>query len=157
MKTFYVNGIPPAAGTIFRNPDLAKTFGLIQQQGRDAFYKGEVARAIVAKSTALGGTMTLDDLANYKGEWVTPASTTYHDQFTSLRDDGAVAGMGNRGGDERSGAVRADLVSRPDACLARTGESALLARVGRDQEGGLRRPVRAQRRPERGVGADRRC
>src|SRR5713101_831906 len=80
--TFYVKGIPPAAGTIFRNPGLAKTFRLIQQHGRDAFYKGEVAQAIVAKSNALGGTMTLDDLAKYKGEWVTPASTTYHDRFT---------------------------------------------------------------------------
>lgn len=82
VKTFYINGGPPAAGTIFRNPDLAKTFRLIQQQGRDVFYKGEVARALVAKSNGLGGTMTLDDLANYKGEWVTPASTTYHDQVT---------------------------------------------------------------------------
>ena len=82
VKTFYLNGTPPTTGTIFRNPDLAKTFRLIQQQGRDVFYKGEVARAIVAKSNELGGTMTLDDLANYKGEWVTPASTTYHDQFT---------------------------------------------------------------------------
>jgi gamma-glutamyltranspeptidase / glutathione hydrolase len=82
VKTFYVNGIPPNVGTIFKNPDLAKTFRLIQQQGRDVFYKGEVARAIVAKSTALGGTMTLDDLANYNGEWVIPASTQYHDQFT---------------------------------------------------------------------------
>jgi len=82
VKTFYLNGTPPTTGTIFRNPDLAKAFRLIQQQGRDVFYKGEVARAIVAKSNELGGTMTLDDLANYKGEWVTPASTTYHDQFT---------------------------------------------------------------------------
>jgi gamma-glutamyltranspeptidase/glutathione hydrolase len=37
------------------------------------FYKGEIAQAIVAKSNLLGGTMTLQDLANYKGEWVTPA------------------------------------------------------------------------------------
>src|SRR6266508_5673431 len=37
-KTFYVNGKPPVPGTIFRNPDLAKSFRLIQQQGRDAFY-----------------------------------------------------------------------------------------------------------------------
>ena len=82
VRTFYINGIPPAEGTIFKNPDLGKTFRLIQDQGRDAFYRGEVAKAIVAKSTALGGTMTLDDLANYKGEWVTPVSTSYHDQFT---------------------------------------------------------------------------
>jgi gamma-glutamyltranspeptidase/glutathione hydrolase len=66
-NTFYINGKPPAAGAIFKNPGLAKTLRLIQQQGRDAFYKGEIARAVVAKSTAIGGTMTLDDLANYKG------------------------------------------------------------------------------------------
>jgi gamma-glutamyltranspeptidase/glutathione hydrolase len=81
-RTFYVNGKPPVAGTIFRNPDLARSFRLIQQQGRDALYKGEIGRAIVAKSRALGGPMTLEDLANYKGEWVTPASTTYHGEFT---------------------------------------------------------------------------
>src|SRR5881392_1186335 len=81
-KTFYVNGKAPVAGTIFRNPDLAKAFRLIQQQGREAFYKGDIARAIVAKSQALGGPMTLEDLANYKGEWVTPASNTYHGEFT---------------------------------------------------------------------------
>jgi gamma-glutamyltranspeptidase/glutathione hydrolase len=78
INTYYINGVPPAIGTIFRNPDLAHTFRLIQEQGRDVFYKGEIARAIVAKSNALGGTMTLEDLANYKGEWVTPASTSYH-------------------------------------------------------------------------------
>jgi gamma-glutamyltranspeptidase / glutathione hydrolase len=78
VAAWYVNGKPPVAGQVFRNPDLAKTLRLMQEHGRDAFYKGEVARAIVAKSTALGGTMTLDDLANYKGEWVTPAESTYH-------------------------------------------------------------------------------
>ena len=82
IKTFYVNGKAPVAGTIFKNPDLAKAFRLIQQQGRDAFYRGEIGRAVVAKSKALGGPMTLEDLANYKGEWVTPASTTYHNEFT---------------------------------------------------------------------------
>ena len=81
-KTFTVNGKPPVPGTIFRNPDLAKSFRLIQQQGRDAFYRGEIGRAIIAKSQALGGPMTLEDLANYRGEWVTPASTTYHGEFT---------------------------------------------------------------------------
>ena len=82
VKTFYINGKAPVAGTIFRNPDLAKAFRLIQQQGRDAMYRGEIGRAMVAKSKALGGPMTLEDLANYKGEWVTPASTTYHNDFT---------------------------------------------------------------------------
>ena len=82
VNTFYINGVPPGTGTIFTNPALARTFRLIQQNGRDAFYNGEIARAIIAKSNALGGTMTLRDLASYKGELVTPASTSYHGDFT---------------------------------------------------------------------------
>jgi gamma-glutamyltranspeptidase / glutathione hydrolase len=78
VKTWYIEGKQPIAGQIYRNPDLAKTFRLIQKSGKDVFYKGEVARALIAKSTALGGTMTMDDLATYKGEWVEAASTTYH-------------------------------------------------------------------------------
>ena len=79
-----LNGRPPAAGDIFRNPGLAKTLRLLQQHGRDAFYQGEIANAIVAKSNAVGGTMTLDDLAHYSGEWTTPARTTHngYDVFT---------------------------------------------------------------------------
>jgi gamma-glutamyltranspeptidase/glutathione hydrolase len=78
VKTWYLNGAPPASGQIFRNPDLARTLKLLQSKGADAFYKGEIAQAIVAKSQALGGSMTLEDLADYKGEWVEPARTNYH-------------------------------------------------------------------------------
>jgi gamma-glutamyltranspeptidase/glutathione hydrolase len=78
IKTWYVNGVPPQPGQVFKNTELARTFRLLQTQGSDAFYKGEIARAIVAKSQALGGTMTLEDLANYKGQWMEPAHTQYH-------------------------------------------------------------------------------
>ncbi len=78
VAAWYINGKQPAAGQIYRNADLAKTFRILQQKGRDGFYKGEIARAIVAKSNALGGTMTLDDLAHYSGEWPSPATTNYH-------------------------------------------------------------------------------
>ena len=78
VKVWYVDGHPPAPGQVFRNPDLARTFHLLQARGADAFYKGEIARAIVAKSRALGGTMTLDDLAGYHGEWTEPARVRYH-------------------------------------------------------------------------------
>src|SRR5262249_37887242 len=78
VKVWYLNGQPPKPGQIFRNPDLGRTFRVLQSQGVDAFYKGEIARAIIAKSKALGGTMTMEDLADYRGEWVEPARTQYH-------------------------------------------------------------------------------
>jgi gamma-glutamyltranspeptidase/glutathione hydrolase len=84
IATWYIDGKQPTPGQIYRSPDLAKTLRILQQKGRDGFYKGEVARAIVAKSKSVGGTMTLDDLAEYNGEWLTPATTNYHgyDVFT---------------------------------------------------------------------------
>jgi gamma-glutamyltranspeptidase / glutathione hydrolase len=78
VKTWYVDGQPPQPGQIFKNPDLARTFRLLEAKGADGFYTGEIAAAIVAKSWALGGTMTLKDLANYKGKWVEPAHIQYH-------------------------------------------------------------------------------
>ena len=78
VKTYLVNGKLPDTYAIFRNPDLAKAFRLLQSQGRDAFYKGDIARAIVAKSHGLGGTMTLQDLAANQVTWETPLTTSYH-------------------------------------------------------------------------------
>jgi gamma-glutamyltranspeptidase / glutathione hydrolase len=78
VKTYLVNGKPPNTYDVFRNPDLARTFRLLQAQGRDVFYKGEIAQAIVAKARALGGTMTAEDLASTRATWETPLSTNYH-------------------------------------------------------------------------------
>jgi gamma-glutamyltranspeptidase / glutathione hydrolase len=78
VKTWYPNGRPPKAGEWFKNPDLARTFRLLQAHGAEEFYGGEIAKAIVAKSMKLGGTMTLQDLAGYRGEWVEPARSHYH-------------------------------------------------------------------------------
>jgi len=78
IRAWYIDGKPPRAGQIFRNPDLARAFRLLQAQGRDAFYKGDIARAIVAKEKALGGTMTMSDLAAYKGVWAEPVTSDYH-------------------------------------------------------------------------------
>jgi gamma-glutamyltranspeptidase / glutathione hydrolase len=84
IATWYIDGRQPVAGQIHRNPGLARTFRILQEKGRDGFYKGEIAQAIVDKSSRHGGTMTLDDLAGYSGEWTTPARTNYHgyDVFT---------------------------------------------------------------------------
>lgn len=68
----------PDLYTIIRNPDLGKALRLIQQQGRDAFYKGAIADAIVAKVAANGGVMSKSDLAEFESEWVEPVSANYH-------------------------------------------------------------------------------
>ena len=76
-RVYLPGGKAPAKYTLFRNPDLARAFRLLQEQGRDGFYKGDIGRAIVARSTALGGTMTLEDLSRTKADWVEPISTSY--------------------------------------------------------------------------------
>ena len=78
IATWYVDGKPPAAGHVHHNPGLAKLFRILQQRGRAGFYDGNVASAIVAKSSALGGTMTTADLAGYTGQWMDVATTNYH-------------------------------------------------------------------------------
>ena len=60
------------------NPDLAKALRMLRNQGRDAFYKGRIARAIVDKVQSGGGVMTMEDLAEYQSDWVQPLSTNYH-------------------------------------------------------------------------------
>ena len=77
-RTFLVNGEAPPLYGLVRNPDLARALRLIQERGRDAFYRGEIADAIVAKVRAGGGVMTKADLAEFESEWVEPISTSYH-------------------------------------------------------------------------------
>ena len=77
-QTFLENGEAPALYSIIRNPGLAKALRLIQAQGRDAFYKGDIAKAIVAKVKAGGGVMEMSDLAEFESEWVEPITTNYH-------------------------------------------------------------------------------
>ena len=68
---------PPRAGEVFKNPDLARSLRRIAEKGRDGYYTGPTAEAIVAISKEHGGTMTAADLAEFQPEWVTPITTTY--------------------------------------------------------------------------------
>jgi len=76
-RVFLPGGKVPELGATFNNPDIAKALRLIAEKGRDAFYKGEIAQAIVHTSAAMGGAMELQDLADFSAEWVEPISTTY--------------------------------------------------------------------------------
>jgi len=71
------NGVIPGKGDIFKNPELAKTLRLLSDKGRDAYYKGEIAEAIVKYSQQVGGFFQLNDFADFKAEWVQPLSVNY--------------------------------------------------------------------------------
>jgi len=77
-KTYLVDGTrPPKVGEVFRNPDLAGSLRLIAEKGRDGYYKGKTAEAILTISREQDGTMTAADLAEFQPEWVTPIKTSY--------------------------------------------------------------------------------
>lgn len=75
--TYLINGHTPAEGEIFRNPDLARTYSLLAKDGRDIFYKGEIAHTIDAYFKRIGGDLRYEDFAAHHGEWVAPLSVTY--------------------------------------------------------------------------------
>ncbi|MEG0988833.1 MAG: gamma-glutamyltransferase, partial [Clostridium sp.] len=76
-KIYLKDGYPYSVGDTLKNPDLAKTLTMIRDKGSDAFYKGEVAEAMVKAVTETGGILTMDDLANYDVKLRTPVSGNY--------------------------------------------------------------------------------
>lgn len=91
--TYYPGGALPKVGEIYRQPNLARTMRIIAeadreefarnkdrkaaiQAGRDAFYKGDIARRIGAAMEADGGLMRYGDLANYRGKIEAPTTTS---------------------------------------------------------------------------------
>jgi gamma-glutamyltranspeptidase / glutathione hydrolase len=78
-QTYLIQDHAPRVGEIFKNPDLAWSLQQIAAHGRDAFYKGEIAKKIIESMKHHGGVMTAQDLAEYSSEWVEPISTTYRD------------------------------------------------------------------------------
>ena len=77
QDTYAPGGNSPKKGDVFRNPDLAKTYRILAEKGRDAFYKGKIAKQIVNYSRKVGGYFSLEDLANFRGEWVDPMSVNF--------------------------------------------------------------------------------
>lgn len=71
------DGKVPQEGEIFKNPYLANTYRQIAEGGRDAFYKGDIAKTIGTFIKEQGGYLSYEDLASHKSEWVEPVSINY--------------------------------------------------------------------------------
>ena len=75
--TYYPHGRAPRTGEMFRNPNLAASLRAISEGGRDAYYRGPIARQIVAASEAHGGYFSMKDFEDHTSDWVDPVSTNY--------------------------------------------------------------------------------
>ncbi|MBU2114880.1 MAG: gamma-glutamyltransferase family protein, partial [Gammaproteobacteria bacterium] len=75
--TFTIDGKAPAKGQMFKNPALANTYKALAKDGRDAFYKGEIAVAIDRFMRANGGYLRFADFANHRSTWVEPLGVDY--------------------------------------------------------------------------------
>jgi gamma-glutamyltranspeptidase/glutathione hydrolase len=78
FTTIYtIDGRAPGKGEIFRNPYLASTLEKIAKGGRDAFYKGDIARTMADYIKRQGGFLSYEDLAAHRSEWVEPVGVNY--------------------------------------------------------------------------------
>jgi gamma-glutamyltranspeptidase/glutathione hydrolase len=77
VRTFMPGGAAPGPGDRFRNPRLARSYRLIAESGRDAFYRGAIAQEIVAASDKVGGLFAIKDFEDHTSTWIDPVSTNY--------------------------------------------------------------------------------
>ena len=82
-RVYYADGGPPRADVgeepLLLQPDLADSLEAIAREGPDAFYRGDLARAIVDDCVANGGALRRDDLAQYRAWAMEPLETAYRD------------------------------------------------------------------------------
>ena len=74
---FTLEGRAPAHGEIWKNPNLAMTLRTLAKEGRDAFYKGDIALVIANFMAENGGFLSYQDLATHQGNWIEPVSANY--------------------------------------------------------------------------------
>jgi gamma-glutamyltranspeptidase/glutathione hydrolase len=77
VHTFAPGGSAPSEGDVFRNPDLARTYRMIAEGGRDAYYDGPIAKTIEEYFKRIGGWLQVSDLREQHAEWNEPLVTKY--------------------------------------------------------------------------------
>lgn len=77
VEQMTIDGRAPAVGEVWKNPNLANTLERIANEGRDIFYKGDMARVIGKYMQENGGFLSYEDMASHQGSWVEPVSSNY--------------------------------------------------------------------------------
>ncbi len=77
IEQLTLDGRAPREGDIWKNPNLANTLTQIAEGGRDAFYKGDIAKTIASYMQDNGGFLDYQDLATHTSKWVEPVSANY--------------------------------------------------------------------------------
>ena len=77
FKIYFRDGKAIKQNSIFRRPDLAKTFKIISKQGKDGFYKGEVAENILKAMNVNGGLFSMKDFESYEAKFSSPIAASY--------------------------------------------------------------------------------
>ena len=72
------NGVAPKTGELVTLPDHAKTLRILADSYCESYYRGELAQRLVEFSDKTGGYLSLEDLADYRAEWVEPVHINYH-------------------------------------------------------------------------------
>ena len=143
-KVFLRNGHVPALYSNFRNPDLARAYELLANDGPDAFYRGPIGRAIVRRMNAGGAAWRMSDLSSFKSEWVKPISTTYKG-YDVYQMPPADAGLRDARDAEHHRAVRP--APRVQPARARPALARVLEHPRAGQAARLHGPRAIQRRP----------
>ena len=77
VEQMTIDGRAPEVGELWKNPNLANTLERIAKEGRDVFYKGDIARTIGNYMQANGGFLSYEDMAAHHSDWVEPVSVNY--------------------------------------------------------------------------------
>ncbi len=80
VRVYLPGGKAPEPGAVFRNPDLARSYRILAEGGRDAFYKGEIADAVVTCSRDIGGLFSPEDFRDHASTWDDPVGVDYRGQ-----------------------------------------------------------------------------
>ncbi len=77
VEQMTIDGRAPKVGELWKNPNLANTLERIAKEGRDVFYKGDIARTIGDYMQANGGFLSYEDMAAHHSDWIEPVSVNY--------------------------------------------------------------------------------